>query len=115
MAEYIDRESAKRNILSLTVYDNEHEIKDAVKSARYREDQWIGGIYDALVSLNEVYAADVVEVVRCKDCKHYNNKRTFYDDDVCEILYYCDGVHRTACERDFCSYGERREDGQSDH
>lgn len=55
--------------------------------------------------------ADVVEVVRYVDCKHYIHKEDslVYDDDYCEILYYCDGTHRTACERDFCSYGERKE------
>lgn len=37
--------------------------------------------------------ADVVEVVRCKDCKHYNPA------DHC----YLQG----AGENDYCSYGER--------
>lgn len=94
MAEYIDRESAKRNILSLTVYDSEQEIKDAVKSARYKEDQWIGGIYDALVSLNEVYAADVIKVVRCKDC-------LLHGIGICRFEQYLglDG---------YCSNAERR-------
>jgi hypothetical protein len=55
--------------------------------------------------------ADVVEVVRCKDCEHYHKGKdsSICDYDYCDILYYCDGSHRTACEEDFCSYGERKE------
>ena len=48
-------------------------------------------------------AADVVEVVRCKDCKHWDG------------LYSCDchkadenGTPIFMRESDFCSYGERR-------
>lgn len=54
--------------------------------------------------------ADVVEVVRCKDCKHYHRGKesTICDYDYCDILYYCDGSHRTACEEDYCSYGKRK-------
>ena len=51
---------------------------------------------------------DAVEVVRCRECVHYNNNRQMYDDDVCEIMHYIDGTPRTACEEDFCSYGKRR-------
>lgn len=48
---------------------------------------------------------DVVEVVRCKDCKHY-------DGNSCsEIAYIMDGYYRGTFElkkpTDFCSYGER--------
>ena len=39
--------------------------------------------------------ADLVEVVRCKDCKHYNNMCLMTDDG-------------TSLD-DFCSYGERRD------
>lgn len=57
------------------------------------------------------HTKNIVEVVRCKDCKHYRNKENslVYDDDTCDILYYIDGTHRTACEQDFCSYGKLKE------
>ena len=49
--------------------------------------------------------ADVVEVVRCKDCKHYGRK---YGDTV--IGYCCHTKQSGYCDKDhFCSYGERRE------
>ena len=48
-------------------------------------------------------SADVVEVVRCKDCKHRK---------TAECLMYvecdCGSQHTWECDNDFCSYGERR-------
>ena len=49
---------------------------------------------------------DLVEVVRCKDCKYYKND-----------TYYCREHNKGYCEWDntiktkthFCSYGERKE------
>jgi hypothetical protein len=49
---------------------------------------------------------DIVEVVRCKDCKHW-----VVNDDV----GYCDnpdGLDNYARPEDFCSYGERKQDGK---
>ena len=49
-------------------------------------------------------AVDAVEVVRCKDCKHW-----LEDDDI----GYCDnpdGLDNYDKPDDFCSYGERRTD-----
>lgn len=51
-------------------------------------------------------AADVAEVVRCKDCKYgsYDSK----SDGAMVCLRTNDGFWRK--ETDFCSYGERREE-----
>ena len=52
----------------------------------------------------KVESGELVEVVRCKDCKHW-----VQDDDV----GYCDnpdGLDNYARPNDFCSYGERRTD-----
>lgn len=53
-------------------------------------------------------AADVEEVTRCKDCKHY-------DMGVCLKIYSDGAVHPEAWQsrkpEDFCSYGERKEGG----
>ena len=48
------------------------------------------------IVLDPVPAADVVEVVRCKDCKHYDRA----DCPMEDVVIYPD---------DFCSYGERVE------
>ena len=59
---YVKLQTVSENIVSLTIYESAEEIEKAVKSARYKEDQWIGGVFDALVSLREIPAADVAEV-----------------------------------------------------
>ena len=50
---------------------------------------------------------DAVEVVRCKDCKHY-------DLGVCLKIYSNGNAHPEAWQprrpEDFCSYGERKDD-----
>lgn len=53
-------------------------------------------------------AAGVVEVVRCKDCKHYG--RQYGDRD---IGYCCHTKQHGYCDRDhFCAYGQRRENNE---
>lgn len=55
--------------------------------------------------IDDMPTADVVPVVRCKDCKHY--KKINYDDvkpNTCEI------TTRRQQPYDFCSYGERKND-----
>lgn len=48
--------------------------------------------------------ADVVEVVRCKDCKHWENRYRY-----CKRIGV-DFLGNSRCgENDYCSYGERRE------
>lgn len=50
--------------------------------------------------------ADVVEVVRCKDCKH----ATFYSckNDACYKRIICEYEIRTDDEDFYCIYGEAR-------
>ena len=47
--------------------------------------------------LEQESAADVVEVVRCKDCQFYNLVECYMDD-----IY-------SLSDNDFCSYGKRKE------
>ena len=42
---------------------------------------------------------DAVEVVRCKDCTQYNGHR------------YCRYIELIVLDNDFCSYGERKDNG----
>ena len=53
-------------------------------------------------------AADVAEVVYCKDCKYGDYDSKSNGAMVC--LRTNDGFWRK--ETDFCSYGERRDDGK---
>ena len=63
----------------------------------------------AFAEIRKLPAADVAEVVRCKDCKH--KVRT----DANGIVI-CSEEHDMYCptENDFCSYGKRRDDNVSD-
>ena len=54
------------------------------------------------VAVERAPAADVVEVVRCKDCKLY------YDGDMGR---YCQMTLCAVETNDFCSYGERKDNG----
>ena len=54
--------------------------------------------------VNEQPTADVVEVVRCKDCKH--------KDYCCRNVAKFDKGYDMYEGISFCSYGERREDGE---
>ena len=54
--------------------------------------------------------ADVVEVVRCKDCKHWNETERQCENDY--IVSDNEGgasFSLNFCPDDFCSYGERSE------
>ena len=52
---------------------------------------------------------DMVEVVRCKDCKHceayYPRKAR---GEEAEITYYCTNLDCVVEPTDYCSYGERK-------
>lgn len=57
--------------------------------------------------LNEQHTCDVVEVVRCKDCKH----AAFYSckNDACYRGIICEYRVGPDDENFFCGYGERKE------
>ena len=86
MAEYIKRESAIEAIMS--------DPPDAHYQSWYAE------------KINEIPAADVDPLVRCKDCKYGDWDSEPHDAMVC--MRTKDGFWRSG--NDFCSYGERRSD-----
>ena len=49
-------------------------------------------------------AEDVVEVVRCKDCKYWQDNNGGYPHEECKW-----SENETPDLDDFCSYGERKE------
>lgn len=107
MSDYIKREDAIRQIVK-TSAQNELDIP---------------AIGTVIYILSEMDSADVVEVVRCKDCKHKPNGYT--DDDVlrypnfpheennpCPCQVYEDEWYSWIPNDDFyCSYGERKDEG----
>ena len=73
---------------------------------------------EAIQCVKAIPAADVVEVVRCRECKYWGDEagELQRSDGVlfarCKVHnYLLDGRHTGWCptENDFCSYGERKE------
>lgn len=70
------------------------------------------GLKSAISFAETLSTADVVEVVRCKDCKHYRN----HPNGLCDCWTepydnergYKGDMHCVEPD-DFCSYGERKE------
>lgn len=52
-------------------------------------------------------SVDVVEVVRCKDCKHWNCVSRVTEHMGCNIFYGAYGREYPTNPDDFCSYGEK--------
>lgn len=61
----------------------------------------------ASLSLADVPTVDTVEVVRCKDCKHYMLWEDSEDKRTCSKSI---GLMISDPD-DFCSYGERKDNG----
>jgi hypothetical protein len=61
-------------------------------------------------AIQRLPSADAVEVVRCKDCKHRR--------DICSMRYIemvgeDERIHDYSTDNGYCSWGERREDGEA--
>ena len=61
----------------------------------------------SVVALRELTAADVVELVRCRDCKYYMKS-----NEQCELVdtrlkFY--STHKRWTEESFCSWGKRKD------
>ena len=82
MSDYIDRQAAIEAICVCSVDDKPCDVP-----------------CKEIQALIDIPAAEVIGVVRCKDCKH------LFEDNGCPLRTWW-----THLENDFCSYGERRED-----
>ncbi len=65
-------------------------------------------MYQALI---EAPTADVVEVVRCKDCKRCYEKRTKRNNQLMRFCMRMDGNEYQVNANDFCSYGTPKKEG----
>ena len=65
---------------------------------------WDGHTSKDVRRLLSIPAADVAPVVRCKDCKYWQDNNGGYPHEECRW-----GHGETPDANDFCSYGERRE------
>ena len=94
MTEYITKEAA----IEAFMWGDTDVVED------YGDDCVFGFSREAIKSvINDIPAADVARVVRCRECKHCDPEN-----------YHCDHPMGTAAPLrrkpdDFCSYGERKE------
>lgn len=92
MAEYIERERIALGVLGLTIVDPMvAQYADAV-----------------LLQIQQAPAADVVEVVRCKDCERRSKSADLTD------TVWCPWLQQQMQKTDFCSYGKRRDNDAND-
>lgn len=98
MPEYIKREAVLNRIQELQGTD------PATVGKKQFSEGFFFGLDEAEIVILQTPTADVAEVVRCKDCKHYEIGKSYTP--------YCNNVMNLFEEMkpdDFCSYGERRE------
>lgn len=64
-----------------------------------------------LAWIDHAPTVDAVEVVRCKDCKHWRKKDFQGGNDIYHMEFggFCPNSRFARYESDFCSYGERRD------
>lgn len=62
-------------------------------------------------ALKEIPKVDAVEVVRCKDCKHYDNSEGICWCHLNSKFYKWGTDWHGFPEDGFCSYGERKDNG----
>ena len=100
MSEYIERDVAVRVVTGLIEY---------IETLGAPEND-VCALRTVTVLLGSVTAGDVVEVVRCKDCKYWNRAAS-----ACDTLPWVNSFeHENWYADDFCSYGERRYDNATD-
>lgn len=100
--EYIEREALMKHISANGNPDNLPDGYVATPNDVY---------VFAIAAAESFPAADVVEVVRCKDCKHWK-KGNFQAGNDLEHMEYggsCNIVRFARYESDFCNCGERRD------
>lgn len=88
MAEYIERGALMQFPIRRDHYDRKNGNK-----------HFINGIETVLEYAENLPAADVAPVVRCRDCRSYNKPKTGW----CEV--HLDSEHPD----DYCSYGKRKD------
>ena len=84
MTDYISRQEAINSVWRAVELDNSYAMKHQIYT-----------------NLKTIPAADVGEVVRCKDCKWYNKSGC--------AIYIADDTDKPT-DNDYCSYAERKDE-----
>ena len=97
MARYIDADAMKDDIIKL------RRTLDTDKCSNDFACGWVIGVDNMEGLIDRQPTSDVVEAVRCKDCKYW----TTDNDGCCTNLSALVLVENE--NSNFCSYGERKE------
>ena len=76
-----------------------------------RSEEFMMAIDVAIADLSDTPTVDAVEVVRCKDCKSWEQYNSCDGTKPHRCMNYDAMFYRRTNPDDFCSYGERRTDG----
>lgn len=78
--------------------------QEAIDIVVFECGKWTGLAKEISKQLKQLPPADVVPVVRCKDCKFYTSMRPDIKTGICDL-----NMHHMG-DDGFCSCGERREE-----
>ena len=127
MAEYIERDiwkklpddlpykaSVKRVLIEAPAADVVSRV--VLEQIRWERDVAMKQLEDHGIPFGGI-APDVVEVVRCKDCKHTRERNDYEKQYLVDGVLICtspdvaDDCWQAVWPEHFCSYGERKDDG----
>lgn len=105
MAEYIEKHKA---VNLLTALENEFQ---QFKPFKGFEHAMCRKLCETEIAIGKLPAADVVPVVRCKNCKWFadNNGGQWYGCQMFQVVW--NTPEDAPKPDDFCSYGERKNGG----
>jgi hypothetical protein len=86
MSDYISREATMSKLRKRQGNFNSNPAKSAMQ--------------DAIFIVEDIPAADVAPIVRCKNCRFFGTTQSLL----------CDMHHRAANDSDYCSYGVERKE-----
>lgn len=91
MSDYIDRAALGIGLCNRDVFENK---------------SYADGWNAAVKILKEAPAVDVSEIVRCKDCKHYELMKS-------NNCHFCNEFGGYVTEKDFCSRAQKMDGGDN--
>lgn len=101
MPKYIDADKIEYKMVAYPACD----FSTGMVRTKYLE-----GEYAKREDIEYLPTADVAEVVRCKDCKYYQENNDGYPHEMCKW-----NGNETPDADDYCSCGERRTDNAEIH
>ena len=95
-----EKQSSQKRLIDADVF-----LEKMKRTSRY---------FDVVFDVEEMPTVDVVEVVRCRECKHH-----YWEQEPChgKSVHYCKLPHMRGVEvfkEFFCYYGERKEGANND-